>query len=287
MDKKWLSKLPLPEITTVTSISGGDVNQAYHLTSAKQDYFLLVQVGQPASFYAGEVAGLQAFQQADITAPHVIAHGQIYGDAYLVLDYLPQGAGSQADLEHLVAQLHQFKSPTGRFGFSQPYAGTSVSFANAWSDSWTQSFVNQRLDVLDASLLNKQLWADDQRAQFLTAREQIIESLSQHHSQPVLLHGDLWSDNYMFLQDGRPALIDPAAWYGNREFDLGITTVFGGFTSDFYRGYASQYPLDAGFEQRQHFYRLYYLMVHLDKFGVTYQRAVQVELNMITQQSRS
>jgi fructosamine-3-kinase len=91
----------------------------------------------------------------------------------------------------------------------------------------------------------------------------------------------------MFLQDGRPALIDPAAWYGDREFDLGITTVFGGFTSDFYRGYASQYPLDAGFEQRQHFYRLYYLMVHLDKFGVTYQRAVQVELNMINQQSRA
>ena len=184
-----------------------------------------------------------------------------------------------------MAQLLQVQSPTGRFGFSQPYAGTSVSFANAWSDSWTQSFVNQRLDVLDASLLTKQLWADGQRAQFLTARAHIIESLAQHHSHPVLLHGDLWSGNVMFLSDGRPALIDPAAWYGDREFDLGITTVFGGFTSDFYRGYVSQLPLDDEFDVRQHFYRLYYLMVHLDKFGATYQRAVQVELNVINANS--
>ncbi|WP_125710568.1 fructosamine kinase family protein [Lacticaseibacillus porcinae] len=286
MDKKWLSKLPLPEITNITPIGGGDVNVAYHVETAKQDYFLLVQADQPASFYAGEVAGLKAFQQADITAPHVIAHGQIYGDAYLVLDFLPQGSGSQADLGHLVAQLHQVQSPTERFGFSQPYAGTSVSFANAWSDSWTQSFVNQRLDVLDASLLKKQLWAEGQRTQFLTARANIIETLAHHHSQPVLLHGDLWSGNFIFLQDGRPALIDPAAWYGDREFDVGITTVFGGFTSDFYRGYVSQLPLDDGFDQRQHFYRLYYLMVHLDKFGITYQRAVQIELNAINQQSQ-
>lgn len=281
MDKKWLAKLPLPPILSITSISGGDVNAAYRIHTAKKDYFLLVQAHQPANFYAGEIAGLQAFQAANITAPTVQAHGQIYGDAYLVLDYLPTGNGSQVDLGQLVAKLHQVQSPTGRFGFSQPYAGTSVSFANAWSDSWAHSFINQRLDVLDASLLTKHLWATDQRAQFLTARAHIAKSLSQHHSQPVLLHGDLWSGNFMFLADGRPALIDPAAWFGDREFDLAITTVFGGFTSDFYRGYVSQLPLDDGFDYRQHFYRLYYLMVHLDKFGATYQRAVSVELNAI------
>ncbi|WP_407893772.1 fructosamine kinase family protein [Lacticaseibacillus sp. N501-2] len=281
MNPQWLKKLPLPEITAINPISGGDVNAAYHLQTRQQDYFLLVQAGQPASFYAGEVAGLQAFEQADITAPHVIAHGQIYGDAYLVLDYLPQGSGSQVDLGRLVAKLHHVASPSGRFGFSQPYAGTSVSFANAWSDSWIQSFVNQRLDVLDASLLTKQLWASGQREQFLAARKHIIASLHQHLSQPVLLHGDLWSGNFMFLENGQPALIDPAAWFGDREFDLAITTVFGGFTPDFYRGYLSEFPLTDGFDYRQHFYRLYYLMVHLDKFGATYQRAVSIELQAI------
>ncbi|WP_461214589.1 fructosamine kinase family protein [Lacticaseibacillus sp. GG6-2] len=278
MDAHWLAKLPLPPITTIEPVGGGDVNAAYHLIAGEKDYFLLVQPQQPASFYAGEVAGLQAFAQAAVTAPRVIAHGQIYGDAYLLLDYLRAGRGAQLDLGYLVAKLHRFASPTGQFGFSQPYAGTSVSFANPWSDSWAELFIHQRLDVLDAALAAKHLWRPRQRAAFLEAREHIATSLDAHASQPVLLHGDLWSGNYLFLADGRPALIDPAAWYGDREFDIGITTVFGGFDEDFYRGYQSQLPLDEGYAYRLHFYRLYYLMVHLDKFGPTYAASVQQEL---------
>ncbi len=281
MDAHWLAKLPAPPITTITPVSGGDVNAAYHLNAGGHEYFLLVQPHQPANFYAGEVAGLQAFAEAKVTAPRVIAHGQILGDAYLLLNFLPTGHGTQLDLGHLVATLHQHHSPTGRFGFSQPYAGTSVSFANPWSDSWPALFVHQRLDVLDAALLAKHLWRPRQRAAFLEARAHIVTTLQNHPSQPVLLHGDLWAGNYLFLDDGRPALIDPAAWYGDREFDIGITTVFGGFTDDFYRGYQSQLPLAAGFTYRMHFYRLYYLMVHLDKFGPNYTGSVQAELQAI------
>ncbi|MFD1486053.1 fructosamine kinase family protein [Lacticaseibacillus baoqingensis] len=281
LTEKWLANLPLPPITQVTPVGGGDVNAAYRVATTQGTFFLLVQAHQPASFYAGEIAGLKAFTAAKIRAPRVIAHGQSAGDAYLILSYLePVANGDQSALGALVAKLHAYASPTGRFGFSQPYAGTSVSFANPWSDSWAELFINQRLDVLDAALVAKHRWAPHQRTDFLQVRAVISRTLAAYPSQPVLLHGDLWSGNYMFTPEG-PALIDPAAWYGDAEFDLAITTVFGGFSSAFYQAYQHAHPLAAGFSLRQHFYRLYYLMVHLDKFGSGYSRSVQAELDAI------
>lgn len=134
MNAAWLAQLPLPAVATATPVSGGDVNQAWHLrTQAGEDYFLLVQPGQPQSFYDGEVAGLRAFARSGVTAPRVIAQGTVEGDGFLVLSYLTSGTGSQADLGRLVAHLHAYASPNGQCGFEQPTAGTSISFANRWT----------------------------------------------------------------------------------------------------------------------------------------------------------
>ncbi|MDZ5418221.1 fructosamine kinase family protein [Lacticaseibacillus rhamnosus] len=151
----WTKQLPLQHITAITPVGGGDVNQAYRVDTAEKPYFLLVQPGYPASFYAGEIAGLEAFEQADILAPRVIANDTIEGDGYLLLSFLTSGSGSQRDLGHLVAHLHQHHEPSGRFGFDYPYAGTSVSFANDWTDSWADLFIHQRLDKLSAHLRQK------------------------------------------------------------------------------------------------------------------------------------
>jgi fructosamine-3-kinase len=279
LTKEWLAALPLSGITLAEPVGGGDVNAAYHLQAANQDYFLLVQAQQPASFYAGEIAGMRAFADADILAPRVIASGAIRGDAYLILSYLTTGSGNQADLGRLVAKLHSHRGK--RFGFTQPYAGTSVSFANDWTDSWPQLFIDQRLDKLAKHIVAKRLWQASDMADYQVVRGIISRELSAHRSIPVLLHGDLWSGNYLFTADGAPALIDPAVLYGDREFDLGITTVFGGFGTDFYSAYQNALPLDAGWQRRLHFYRLYYLMVHLDKFGAAYYQAVNTEMQTI------
>lgn len=282
MDKDWLQALPVPTVTVATPVSGGDVNQAWHLqTQDGQDYFLLVQPGQPGSFYDGEVAGLRAFADADVLAPRVVAQGTIARDGFLLLTYLTSGRGSQRDLGRLVARLHAHRSPNGQFGFDQPYAGTSISFTNRWVDSWIQLFVEERLDRLAAQLLRKRLWVDDDMAQYQRARSVVVAALREHKSEPVLLHGDLWSGNFMFTQDGHPALIDPAAMYGDREFDIGVSTVFGGFAQDFYAAYQEALPLATGYEQRLPFYRLYLLMVHLDKFGRTYYDSVAQTLQTI------
>ncbi|KRM05642.1 phosphotransferase enzyme family protein [Liquorilactobacillus ghanensis DSM 18630] len=283
MDEKWLTQLPIKEITSCQRVGGGDVNQAYHLKTKIKDYFLLVQPQQPQSFYQGEIAGLQDFQRAGILAPRVVASGRIQGDAYLLLNYLAtQRTGNQQQLGALVAKLHQTASPNGKFGYDYPYAGTSIAFDNAWTADWVDLFVKRRLDKLAQQLKQDRMWGKHESQLYTAARSIIIAALTAHSSQPVLLHGDLWAGNFVFLTDGRPALIDPAALYGDREFDLGITTVFGGFTADFYSGYQQVLPLDQGYQQRLSFYQLYYLMVHLNKFGSSYAASVQHLLEKIT-----
>lgn len=89
------------------------------------------------------------------------------------------------------------------------------------------------MDHLKDELLNRGLWDANDIKVYDKVRRQIVAELEKHQSKPSLLHGDLWGGNYMFLQDGRLALFDPAPLYGDREFDIGITTVFGGFTSKF------------------------------------------------------
>ncbi|BDR56273.1 fructosamine kinase family protein [Xylocopilactobacillus apis] len=281
MNERWLYELPISDIKRCIPVTGGDVNQAYRVITSNCDYFLLVQPQSNINFYEGEIAGLSLFEQIGIQAPRVIAHGQIMGDSYLLLNYLKKGFGKQSDLGKIVAQLHHYNSPNNRYGFNVKYQGSEMAFDNSWTDTWSEIFIDRRLDPLSEMIGSKNLWAKNDFDQYRKAREIINESLKQHKSKPSLLHGDLWGGNYMFLEDGSPALIDPACFYGDREFDVGITTVFGGFSKDFYESYQESYPLDEGFNLRINFYRLYYLMVHLNKFGSIYASSVNTVMQKI------
>lgn len=282
MKQQWYEQLPIEGITTVTPVRGGDVNQAFRVETAEETYFLLIQPQHPADFYKAEIAGLQAFEQAGITAPSVIANGCIAGDAYLLLSYLEEGvSGSQRALGQLVAQLHQVMSPNGQFGFEIPYQGSTMSFDNQWQTSWCDLFLNQRIKPLVQRIEAEGLWTEHDAKQFEQVYERMDVTLRQHNSEPSLLHGDLWAGNYMFLTDGTPALFDPAPLYGDREFDLGATKVFGGFSADFYEAYHQTYPLQAGAFYRIQFYELYLLLVHLVKFGTVYLASVREKMGDI------
>ncbi|MCD8826736.1 MULTISPECIES: fructosamine kinase family protein [Staphylococcus] len=282
METKWKEQLPITGIKAITPVSGGDVNEAFRIESKDGVYFLLVQRNKSESFYAAEIEGLNLFEAANVTAPRVIDSGEIAGDAYLILSFLHEGTkGSQRQLGELVAKLHSQHEPEGRFGFDLPYQGGDISFDNNWSDNWTTIFVERRLDHLVETLLENDQWTLDDKKRYEQVRKIIVDALSNHKSKPSLLHGDLWGGNYMFLEDGTPALFDPAPLYGDREFDLGITTVFGGFTQDFYDAYERHYPMAKGAEQRLEFYRLYLLMVHLVKFGGLYARSVDQSISKI------
>lgn len=282
MKKDWQAQLPLDQISDISPVSGGDVNEAFKVTTTDDVYFLLVQRNRDKSFYAAEIAGLNAFEQAGITAPRVINSGEINGDAFLILSYLDEGtSGSQRELGQLVAKMHSQQQQDGQFGFDLPHEGGDISFDNSWSESWVEIFVERRMDHLRDELMRKGLWNAEDNKVYEQVRTVMINELEDHHSKPSLLHGDLWGGNYMFLTDGRPALFDPALFYGDREFDLGITTVFGGFTQAFYDEYEKHYPLGKGARKRLEFYRLYLFMVHLLKFGGMYASSVNRSMDEI------
>lgn len=271
LTQAWLAQLPLPNVSAATPVSGGDINLAYRLTTAEGPAFLLVQPQTPASFYSHEVAGLTALGQA-VNVPDVLATGNIDGDAYLVLEFLETGHGSQYELGQAVARVHRVTAP--KFGFDQDNLVGKLPKHNDWQTDWTTFYLQQRLDPLVKRAQTHHLWNDHRQAAYDRVRQHIITENQDRQITPSLLHGDLWSGNYLFTADGTPTLIDPDVLYGDREFDIAMTTIFGGFSADFYRGYTDAYPFAAGYTDRLAHYQLYYLLAHLNLFGETYGGAV-------------
>jgi hypothetical protein len=285
--EKILEDLPIDNIKDVRLTKGGDVNDAYKIYTDDQVYFMLVQENTNESFYHGEIEGLKLFEKIGITAPIVVANGYVDNDSYLLLTFLEEyRIGSQNKLAQLVAKLHKYHSPNGKFGFAYPHNGSAIQFSNEWTDTWSYLFINQRLDKLARQLIDLGYRDSSNLDIYNNVRSTIIAELSNHKSEASLLHGDLWAGNYMFLEDGSPALFDPSPLYGDREFDIGISTVFGGFSDEFYHKYNEIYPLDYGYELRLEFYRLYLLMLHQVKFGNTYKRSVDQSINYILNQRK-
>ena len=110
--------------------------------------------------------------------------------------------------------------------------------------------------------------------------ERMDELLAGLDSVPSLLHGDLWNGNAGFTAEG-PVLFDPAVYYGDREADLAMTELFGGFVREFYDAYSAEWPLEAGYETRKHLYNLYHLLNHLNLFGGAYLGQVRATLGLL------
>lgn len=275
MNEEWIKQLPLKNIKNVTPVSGGDVNDAYALENEVKKYFLLVQPNTSKDFFTAEAAGLEDLHKAGVTVPKVYDVGEVEGDAYLLISYLEEGGcRNYSALADTIGNMHQTLSPNGQFGYPHPHRGADTTFDNDWTDSWIELFVERRMDLLRDSLIKDNKWHKKQAETYEQVREVMMDELSNHESKPSLLHGDLWGGNHMFLTNGEPALFDPAPFYGDREYDIGITTSFGAYPQEFYEAYQDRFPMAAGYEQRLNFYRLYVFMVHLLKFGGIYEQRV-------------
>ncbi|AGL88766.1 Aminoglycoside phosphotransferase [Limosilactobacillus fermentum F-6] len=272
MDQTWLNQLPLPEpLTSWQPVSGGDINLAFRLQTATKNYFMKVQPQQPASYFAHEINGLKQLGQA-VNVPHPLFNGQIKGDAFLILNWLDEGRGAQADLGQAVARLHQVHHD--QFGFFENHHTKALVKDNSFTPSWADFYLHQRLEPEVATAVAAGRWNDWRNAHFKRMAAQFVTDCQQRTITPSLLHGDLWAGNFMFTADGTPTLIDPDAVFGDREFDLAMTTIFGGFRQAFYQAYQAAYPLDAGWQTRLPYYQFYYLCMHLILFGEGYGPAV-------------
>ena len=213
-----------------------------------------------ADAFTAEAEGLEALRP-HIRVPRVLERGVQDGKAFILLERLDlRGGGDYAELGRMLARLHRVTGP--RFGWARDnYIGLAPQ-VNAWRDSWAEFFLECRLRP-QASKAGIALPS--------------INLLDDHHPQPSLLHGDLWNGNVGFTKEG-PVVFDPAVYYGDREADLAMTELFGGFPREFYEAYGA---LDEGYARRKHLYNLYHLLNHLNLFGEGYRGQVNACLRLL------
>lgn len=266
LNHNWFSQLPIKNIDHYQPVSGGDINEAYRLSAAGKQYFIKVQPHQPASYFQHEINGLKAIGKVTNT-PTPLYNGVIDGDAYLVLNWLDETSGSQADLGRAVAKMHQQENDC--FGFVDNHHTKALVKDNSWNKSWVDFYINQRLQPEVKVATERGRWNRWRNDHFRQMVNQFQHYYAVHPVKASLLHGDLWAGNFMFAHH-HPYLIDPDAVYGDREFDLAMTTVFGGFDQEFYQAYGAVYPFTPGINDRLPWYRFYYLCMHLVLFGESY-----------------
>ena len=257
-----------------TALSGGDISQAYRLTSDQGSLFLKMNADFAAEqMFRVEAMGLQALSNTGfIQTPKVIWRGNLGEAEGLLLAFIPSRTPSRNDrfnFGQALAKMHQQSHIA--FGWEQDnFIGTLVQ-SNKANASWPDFYVKERLApqfqlAFDAQLIKRTAIPS------LDRMLQVIQDCCPE-LQPALLHGDLWGGNYLISETGVPFLIDPAVYYGHAEMDLSMSRLFGGFDAAFYQGYETILPQERGYEERQDLYQLYYLLVHLNLFGKSYYSA--------------
>ena len=200
----------------------------------------------------------------------MVSGGVENGRAFLALEHLAlRRDGDYAALARMLAALHRTTGP--RYGWHRDnYIGLTPQ-ANGWCDDWPQFWRERRL--------RPQLELAGKNG-FAFKSFPFEDLLKGHHPQPALLHGDLWSGNAGFTAEG-PVLFDHAVYYGDRETDLAMTELFGGFPPEFYAAYDAAFPLEPGYEKRKPLYNLYHLLNHLNLFGGGYLAQVEAALSLL------
>ena len=256
-------------------VSGGDINDAYKLTlSDSRQVFMKANRSAGLSFFQAEADGLEAIRATGaINVPEVIAVGkdQQYG-AFLLLEWVkadPKAHDFWEKFGKSLARMHQ--APASRFGWEKDnYIGASPQ-KNTLHYSWISFFRDCRLAP---QFKLAQRYFDPAMHKRITRLLDHLDDYLVEPPHPSLLHGDLWSGNFITGSDGQAWLIDPAVYVGHAETDLAMTELFGGFASAFFSAYKEVNQLQPGYEQRRDLYNLYHLLNHLNLFGEGYLSSV-------------
>ena len=272
------------EVIDRKSISGGCINQAYLIsTDRNQTYFIKLNQPSLVEMFVAEVRGLiEMGLTKTIKVPSPICWGKIYNHSYLVLEYLNltdrATPKTWIEMGQNLAMMHRYQiTNQPKFGWHINNTIGSTPQLNTWENDWTTFFKNHRIGY-QLQLAQQKGGNFPKAAELLTAIPQI---LANHQPQPALVHGDLWAGNASFLTTGIPIIFDPATYWGDREVDLAMTQLFGGFPAAFYQGYEQTYPLEPGYDRRQILYNLYHLLNHYNLFGGSYQSQVNSAIDRL------
>lgn len=253
--------------TTITvngesSIVGGCINNAIKINTDKGLFFVKWNTNAKANMFQTEYNGLKVLKDTNtIRIPNVLC----FDDDFLILEFIPPSNPNNAFWEvfgQKLALMH--KQTHSKFGLVfDNYIG-SLYQDNTQNKNWTEFFIQNRLQA--------QLSIGNFSGTLLSDFDKLFQKLPNlfPNEKPALLHGDLWNGNFLAKNGDTPMLIDPAIYYGNREIDIAMSKLFGGFNSDFYFAYNESHPLENGWEDRIQICNLYPLLVHVNLFGGAY-----------------
>lgn len=257
------------ELRGAQAVGGGCIHSAYRASGDGHNWFVKLNDAGRADLFAAEADALRGLAQAPLRTPQPICEGLALGHSFLVLEWLDLGAGAARDHARLGEQLANMHGiSAAQYGWHRDnYIGATPQ-VNTRDACWPRFYARARLAPQFA--LARQSGHAALHAKGETFLEALPKLLAGHAPRPSLLHGDLWGGNAAFLTDGTPVLFDPAAYYGDREADLAMTELFGGFAQDFYAAYRAHAPLDAGYRMRKTLYNLYHVLNHANLFGGGY-----------------
>ncbi len=263
------------DVGTYHSASGGCINDAMIIRSTSgRSYFVKSSSTMPKAIFHAEANGLNAIALTGvIQVPAVICFGSTLSEeSFLVLECIEQGNRCHDYFETFgqqLAEMHRVAT-SDHFGFeTNNWLGSSIQL-NPWKNDWNRFWVEARL--APQLKMARDNGYSNRRLQQLGERmiDRIDNLLANDGEPPALIHGDLWSGNYLADRNGQPVIYDPACYYANREAEFGMTRLFGGFPSTFYDAYNEAWPLADGWESRTEIYTLYHLLNHLNLFGPSY-----------------
>ena len=260
-------------VSSFSSLSGGCISNAYKLrTTDSRNYLLKINENHKGDMFLKEANGLIELKKAKaIKVPDVI----LAEKDFILMEFINSSSRSKSffkDFGIKFSQMHKYSSPG--FGFYEDnYIGANPQEnipAKDEEKDWVEFYFNKRI-LYQYKLAEKNGYSTNElRKGIFKLENKIEEILSGSEEPPSLLHGDLWNGNYMVDENGDACLIDPAVYYGHREADLGMTKLFGGFSSEFYNAYNENFPLPDGAGYRENLYKLYHVLNHLNLFGRGY-----------------
>jgi fructosamine-3-kinase len=273
--KRVLPLDPKDEIISLREVRGGDIGRSFYAETREGKWFVKYRSDLSGLVFRREAEGLALLRETGAVAvPETYYAGEIPGleGGMIVLEWIEPGPSRPATEESLgrgMAQLHLRRSPGGRFGLQNDNYIGLLPQPNGWCDAWTEFYLQRRLLPM-IKLAEERGRLPAERRRRLMRLADSLERWIPAGTEPSLLHGDLWHGNWIAGEDGRPYLIDPAVFYGDREYEMAFTELFGGFSSRFYAAYEESYPLSPDYADRRPLYQLYYLLVHLILFGESY-----------------
>ncbi len=280
--KYFLEKELNIKIQSYFPLSGSDISKALLCNTNKGKLFIKLNSSPNAmEMFEKESMGLQIINET-----HTIKTPEVYGtfneleDAILVMEYVEAKTPSPGDMKNLGIGLRKLhKSGSEYFGLNHDNFIGTLHQSNKVCETWEEFYTKRRLTpqfmiAQEKKYLNEKETPDESR--ILECVHDICGDV-----KPGLVHGDLWSGNYIISEGGEPYLIDPAIYYGHGEVDIAMSNLFGGFDTSFYQSYFSNSSEYNNYKKKEELYQLYYLLVHLNMFGMSYYNSVKRVLKSI------